>query len=172
MQYISFTVLYDNVLWQVIKENKSSTTITVNLALKARSLKGILTIFKDTTLESLPWARDTESDFNPKISNVKITIKGVANQHYSNGLRSYQTFTEARKFFASSTHKRNIQSGIVEKDLALSDVTLTNFLLSKFSLWLDFRASDDKYAHGSKRKLDKASGITFEIAKTAYPAGA
>ena len=41
--------------------------------------------------------RDTENYYNPKITKV---VEGVPNQIYSQGLRSYHTWEEARKLFA------------------------------------------------------------------------
>ena len=61
----------------------------------------------------------------------------------------------------------------VTKDLALADVSLGEFLTSKFTLWLDLRSTDDDRLHGSGRRVENASeDITIQIIKRAEAAGA
>ena len=62
---------------------------------------------------------------------------------------------------------------MVAKDLGLADVSLGEFLTSKFSLWLDLRTTDDDRLHGSGRRIENASeGVTIQLTKTAEVAGA
>ena len=57
--------------------------------------------------------------------------------------------------------------------MALADVTLDEFLISKYSLWLDLRTSDNDRLHGSGRRMENASEcITIQITKRAEAAGA
>ena len=59
------------------------------------------------------------------------------------------------------------------KDLALADVNLGEFLISKYSLWLDLRTRDDDRLHGSGRRIENASkGITIQITKKQEAASA
>ena len=44
--------------------------------------------------------RDTELFYNPKITKVETSIEGVQNQLFSQGMRAYQQWEEARKFLA------------------------------------------------------------------------
>ena len=44
--------------------------------------------------------RDTSKYYNPKIQNVTITIEGKPNQLYSLGMRSFEQYDQARKYFA------------------------------------------------------------------------
>ena len=61
---------------------------------------------------------------------------------------------------------------MVAKDLGLADVSLGEFLTSKFALWLDLRTTDDDRLHGSGRCIQNASeGVTIQITKKAEAAG-
>ena len=114
---------------------------------------------------------DTEAFYNPKITKVEVTIEGVSNQLYSQGLLAYQQWDEAKKFFAAGC-KRHPEVIVVAKDLALADVTLADFLTIKYAMWLDLRSMDDFQLHGSGRRVENASeGVTIQITKTAEAAG-
>ena len=163
-------ILYDRVLrHRKIKKDKSDTLWNINLNVPARSMKGILMLFEDSPSA---FARTTESFYNPKIEKVEVTIEGIPNQLYSQGMRAYQQWDEAKKFLAAGS-KRYPEVAAVAKDLALADVSLTDFLTTKYSLWLDLRTSDDDRLHGSGRRVENASeGVTIQITKTAETAGA
>ena len=90
-----------------------------------------------------------------------------------NGMRAYQTWDEAKTYFAASRgSKRHPEVGTAVKDLALADVNLREFLTSKYLLWPDLRTSDDDRLHGSGRRIENASeGITIQITKKAEAAG-
>ena len=105
---------------------------------------------------------------------MEVTIEGIPNQLYSQGMRAYQTRDKAKKYFAASPgSKRHPEVGTVAKNLAMADVNLGEFLTSKYSLWLDLRSSDDDRLHGSGYCLENASeGITIQITKKAEAAGA
>ena len=118
------------------------------------------------------YKRDTEAFYNPQLTKVEVTIEGVPNQLYSQGLRAYQQWDESRKIYAGG-HKRSPVTGAVSKDLALADVSLGEYLTSKYCLWLDLRSSDDDQLHGNGRRVENASeGITIQITKKAESAGA
>ena len=163
-------ILYDRVLrHRKIKKDKSDTLWNINLNVPARSMKGILMLFEDSPSA---FARTTESFYNPKIEKVEVTIEGIPNQLYSQGMRAYQQWDEAKKFLAAGS-KRYPEVAAVAKDLALADVSLTDFLTTKYALWLDLRTSDDDRLHGSGRRVENASeGVTIQITKTAETAGA
>ena len=87
-------------------------------------------------------------------------------------MRAYQMWDEARKLSAPG-RKRQPEVSVVAKDLAPADVSLGEFLTSKFALWLDRRTTDDDRLHGSGRRVENASeGVTIQITKTAEAAGA
>lgn len=167
------TIFYDRVLrHRKLAKNKSDTLWNINLNVPARSMKGILMLFETSSAGAL-WKRRSESFYNPKITKVEVTVEGVPNQLYSQGMRAYQQWEEARKFFASSPiRKRDPEVARVVKDLGLADVSLEEFLRSKYAFWLDLRTSDDDQLHGSGRRVVNTSeGITLQITKEAEEDG-
>ena len=165
---------YDRVLrHQKITMDKFNTLWNINLNVPACSMKGILMLFENVAAHQ-PFARNTQAFYNPKITKVEIIIEGISNQLYSQWMRAYQMWDEAKKYFAASPgSKRHPEVGTVAKDLAMADVNLGEFLNSKYTLWLDLRTSDDDRLHGSGRRKGNASeGITIQITKKAEAAGA
>ena len=162
-------VLYERVLrHRKITVNKSDTLWNINLNVPARSMKGILLLFE---APAAAFSRNTEAFYNPKITKVEVTIEGVPNQLYSQGMRAYQLWDEARKHFAAGT-KRHPKVATVAKDLALGDVSLGQFLTSKYALWLDLRTTDDDELYDNGRRVENASeGVTIQISKKAEAAG-
>ena len=155
-------ILYDRILrHRKITKNKSDTLWNINLNVPARSMKGILMLFED------PEKTNTEDFYNPKITKVEMTIEGVPNQLYSQGMKAYQQWDEINKFFAL-TSKRDKETDKFAKDLNFSDTTLEKYLTKRFALWLDLRTTDDNSLHGSGRRIENASeGITIQITKEA-----
>ena len=156
------TILYDRILrHRKITKNKSDTLWNINLNVPARSMKGILLLFED------PERTSTEKYYNPKIEKVEMTIEGVPNQLYSQGMRAYQQWDEINRFFAL-TSKRNKETDMIAKDLYFTNASLTKYLTDNYALWLDLRTTDDNTLHGSGRRVENASeGITIQIAKEA-----
>ena len=154
-------ILYDRVLrHRKMTMDRSNTLWNINLNVSARSMKGILMLFENVAVQQ-PFARNTEAFYNLQITKVEVTIKGIPNQLYSQGMRAYQMWDEAKKYFAPGS-KRHPEVGTAAKDLALADVNLGEFLSSKSSLWLDLSTSDDDRLHGSGRRIENASdGITI-----------
>ena len=126
-------------------------------------------LFEDVTAQQ-PFARNTESFYNPKITKVEVTIEGIPNQLFSQGMRAYQMWDEARKLFAAG-RQCHPEVAVVAKDFGLTDVSLREFLTSKFALWLELRATDDDRLHGSGRCIENASEeVTIQL--TAEAGGA
>ncbi|VDH93848.1 Hypothetical predicted protein [Mytilus galloprovincialis] len=144
-------ILYDRILrHRKITKNKSDTLWNINLNVPARSMKGILMLFED------PERTSTETYYNPNITKVEMTIEGVPNQLYSQGMKAYQQWDEINKFFALNS-KRNKTTEAVLKDVCFSYTTLEKYLTDNFALWLDLRSTDDNSLHGSGRKIENAS---------------
>ena len=165
-------ILYDRILRHCkIRKDKSDTIWNINLNVPARSMKGKLMLFEDVAAQQ-PFTRDTEAFYNPKITKVEVTIEGVPNQLFSRGMRAYQMWDEAKKFFAAGS-KQHPEVAEVAKDLALANASLGEFLTSKFTLWLDLRMTDDDRLQGSGCCVENASvGVTIQITKQAEAAGA
>ena len=153
-------ILYDRILrHRKITKNKSDTLWNINLNVPARSMKGILMLFED------PDRTSTETYFNPQITKVEMTIEGIPNQLYSQGMKSYQQWDEINKFFALNS-KQNKETNMIAKELCFTDTSLEKYLTTNYALWLDLRSTDDNTLHGSGRRIENASeGITIQIAK-------
>ena len=165
-------VLYDRVLrHRRLALNKKETLWNININVPARSMKGILLLFEDP---ADAFQRDTEEFYNPKIQKVEVTVEGVPNQLYSQGLRAYQQWDEAKKWFGGSpSSKKHPEVGAAQKDLQLADVSLQEYLTTKYGLWLDLRTTDDDQLHGSGRRIENGSeGLTIQITKKADGGGA
>ena len=129
-----------------------------------KSLKGILVLFE----EEKSYIRDTSKFYNPKIQKVSVTIEDKPNQLYSQGMRLFEQYDEAREYFAEGRLANDVQ-----KQLQLYDVSLGEYLVNKYALWLDFRMIDENELHGTGRRIENASeGITLQIEKKAETAGA
>ena len=106
--------------------------------------------------------------YNPKIQKVSVIVEGKPDQPYAQGMRSFEQYDEARKYFAEGAQRDNK----VQTQLQLHDVSLGEYLTDKYALWLDFRTIDENGLHGTGRKIENASeGITLQIEKKAESAG-
>ena len=57
--------------------------------------------------------------------------------------------------------------------MQLYDLSLGEYLVNRYALWLDFRTIDENKLHGTGRHIENASeGITLQIEKKAESAGA
>ena len=127
-------ILYDRILrHRKITKKKSDTLWNINSNVPARSMKGILMLFED------PDRTSTEDFVNPNITKVEMTIEGVPNQLYSQGMRQYQQWDEINKYFAL-TSKRDKETDKVAKDLYFSDTNIAKYLTKRFAVWLDLRS--------------------------------
>ena len=89
-------ILYERILrHRKLRRDKSDTVWNVNINTPARSMKGLLLLFVDP---AAAFQRDTEAFYNPQITKVEVTIEGVPNELYAQGLRAYQQWDEARSF--------------------------------------------------------------------------
>ena len=127
-------------------------------------LKGILVLFE----EERSYTRDMSKLYNPKIQKVSVTVEGKPNQLYSQGMRSFEQYDEACKYFAEGRLANEVQA-----QSQLYDISLGKYLVNKYALWLDFRTIDENELHGMGRRIENASeGITLQIEKKAESAGA
>ena len=109
-------ILYDRVLiHRIIPLNKEDQTWNINLNTPAKSVKGILMLFKEPTEKS------TFKLYNPKIDKISITVEGVPNQLYAQGMRRYQHWEEIQKYFGDSISREEHGLGVTNA-LNLSDM--------------------------------------------------
>ena len=112
------------------------------------------------------YTRDTSKFYNPKIQKVSVTIEGKPNQLNAQGMRSFEQYDEARKYFAEGRLANEVQA-----QLQLYDISLGEYLVNKYALWLDFRMIDENELHGMGKRIENASS-TLQIEKKVKSAGA
>ena len=84
----------------------------------------------------------------------------------------FEQYDEACKYFAEGKQRDN-DANEIQKHLQLYDLSLGEYLVNKYALWLDFRTIDENELHGTGRCIENASeGITLQIVKKAESAGA
>ena len=114
-----------------------------------KSLKGILVLFE----EEKPYVRGTSKFYNPKIQKVFVTIEGKPNQLYSQVMRSFEQYDKAHKYFTEGRLANEVQA-----QLQLYDVSLGEYLVNKYALWLDFRTIDENELQGMGRQIGNTLG--------------
>ena len=126
-------------------------------------MKGILVLFE----EEKPYLQDTSRYYNPKIQKVSVTVEGKPNQLYSQGMRSFEQYDKARKYFAEGRLANETQA-----QLQLHDVSVGEYLDNKYALWLDSRTIDENELHGAGRQIGNTLGrIMVQVEKKAETAG-
>ena len=101
-------------------------------------------------------------------TKVSVTIEGKPNQLYDQGMRSFEQYVEAREYFTEGRLANDVQA-----QLQLYDVSLGEYLVNWYALWLVFRTIDENELHRMGRRIENASeGITLQIEKKAESAGA
>ena len=168
-KYMKSSILYDRILRaRIIPINKSDTSFSVDINSPSKSLKGVLLIFTQER-SATKFPLDTEEFYNPKITKVEVTVEGVPNELYAQGMEYRHQYDEIVKHFAEGRLK---EAGAIQKDLQLHNVNIASYYNHKYALWLDFRTTDDNRLHGSGRQLENTSdGIRLQITKKAESAG-
>ena len=158
-------LLYDRILrHRKIIVNKSGTVWNWAFNMPCKSLKGILVLFE----EEKQFATDTSKYYNPKIQKVSVIVEGKPNQLYAQGMRSFEQYDEICKYFAKGRLANEVPA-----QLQLYDLSVGEYLVNMYALWLDLRMIDENELHGTGRKIENASeGITLQIEKKAETAGA
>ena len=99
-------------------------------------------------------------------------MEGNPNQLSTQGMRSFEQYDKICKYFTEGKQRDN-DANEIQKHLQLYDLSLGEYLVNKFALWLDFRTIDENELHGTGRCIEKASeGITLQIEKKKESAGA
>ena len=101
-------------------------------------------------------------------TKVSVIVEGKPNQLYAQGMRSFEQYDEAHKHFAKGRLANDAQA-----QLQLYDLSVGEYLVNKYALWVDFRMIDENELHGTGRRIENASeGITLQIEKKEESAGA
>ena len=135
----------------------SDTRLNLRVNPQRRSLKGILLLFVS------PYTvgnRDSEYYFNPDITKVAVTVNGVPNRVYNEGISGSDMWEELTRHFKPSTDGR-------------PNMTLAKYLAdNKFGLWIDLRSMDDTTMHGNGQRLvNTQDGVQLEIVRKASGSG-
>ena len=86
-------------------------------------------------------------------------------------MRLFEQYDEICKYFTEGKQKDN-NANEIQKHLQLYDVSLGEYLVNKYALWLNFRTIDENELHGTGRRTENASeGITFQTEKKGETAG-
>ena len=96
-EYQHMALLYDRILrHRQISVNKSDTMWSWSCNMPCKSLKGILVLFE----EEKSYVRDMSKYYNSGMQKVSVTVEGKPNHLYSQGMRLFEQYDEARKYFA------------------------------------------------------------------------
>ena len=104
--------------------------------------------------------KSSEEYIYPNIDGVKITIEGVPNSIYSQGIPKNRFYNEARRFFCPSC----------EKQTSDEFMTIEKLYSSGFSLVIDLRNNEGNVTGNGKKIVNTQSGILLEIKKKATTA--
>ena len=161
---------YDLVMREKMVPISRGGDIRINLRLnpQRRSLKGILLLFINPFVAG---ARDTENYFNPDITKVKVTVNGVLNRVYNEGISGSDMWNELTRYFNPHTHTRT--RGSHTPNGGRPNMTLAKYLTgNKFGLWIDLRSMADTTLHGNGQRLvNTQDGAQLEIERTASGSG-
>ena len=79
---------------------------------------------------------ETRASFT--IQKVSVIIEGKPNQLYAQGMRSFDQYDEICKYFTEGKQKDN-NADEIQKHLQLYHLSVGEYLVNKYALWLDFR---------------------------------
>ena len=127
-KYIERSILYDRILRaRIISLNNSDTSFSVDINSPSKSLKGVLLIFTKERSDT-KFTRDTEEFFNPKITNVEVTVEWVPNELYAPNMEYIHQYDEIVKHFAEGRLK---EAGAIPKDLQLHNINKASY----YTIW-------------------------------------
>ena len=135
----------------------SDTRLNLQVNPQRRSLKGILLLFISPYTAG---NRDSEYYFNPDITKVKVTVNGVPNRVYNEGISGSDMWNELTRHFKPHNGGK-------------PNMTLAKYLTAnKFGLWIDLRSMVDTTMHGNGQRLvNTQDGVQLEIERTASGSG-
>ena len=144
-------LLYDRILkHRKIIVNKKDTVWNWAFNMSCKSLKGILVLFD----EEGSYTRH-EQVLQSKNTKVSVIVEGKPNQLYTQRMRSFEQYHEICKYFAEGKQRDN-DANEIQKHLQLYNLSLGEYLVNKYALWLDFRMIDEKELHGTGTHIENA----------------
>ena len=88
-------------------------------------------------------------------------MEGKPNQLYAQGMRPFEQYAEICKYFTKGRLATDVQA-----QLQLYDISLGEYSVNKYAVWLNFRMIDENELHRMGRRIENASeGITLQIEK-------
>ena len=136
---------------QVVGVNRGEDSwLNIRVNPQRRSLKGLLLLF---TAPYNLGARDSEHYENPTITKVHLTINGVPNRVYNEGIKDIDMWRETNRFFGTKSKSSSVRSPGHGAN-GRPNMTLAKYLAdNKFGLWIDLRSMADTTLHGSGQHL-------------------
>ena len=133
-------------LMKTTEWSKDSTLIKKTINLPRNSMKAVVLLFRKKTVT------DSEEYVYPNIESIKVTIEGISNSVYSQGIPKSRLFEEAGRVFKLDS-----------KDQFMS---IQKFYKDHFALVVDLRTVNDSFTSGNGKKLvNTQSGLLLEIKK-------
>ena len=132
---------------KTISFSKSADSIiNESINVPRRSMKGLLLLFYEPYAGG---ARDSEKTFNPDITEVKVTVNGIPNKIFSQGMKTRDFWEEIFRRFG----KEN------------SSLDATGFYAGdRFALFVDLRSMKENNLRGSGLRLvNTKEGVQLSI---------
>ncbi|CAB4031794.1 Hypothetical predicted protein [Paramuricea clavata] len=131
--------------------DKDLTIVNENINIPRKSMSAIVLLFTNRV------RTDSEEYIYPNIDKVNLTIEGVPNAVFSQGLPKNRFFEEAKRFFCP----------MCEKSMADEFMSISKFFTNGFALVIDLRSTQDDTTGGGKKIVNTQSGVLLEIKKRA-----
>ena len=149
--------------------DKSDDKWEFKINVSSKSLKAILLLFVDPADGGEAFDRDSEKFYNPKITDINITIGGRRNQLFDSGMKPAHHWQEISKYFIAGSETTVDAQGRGKK---LTDMTPGDYFNDKYALLLHLRSTDDESLHGSGRDTNGQNNeIQLLIKKESETAG-
>jgi hypothetical protein len=141
-------------LMQTSNWDKDLTIVNENINIPRKSMSAIVLLFTNKV------RTDSEQYLYPNLEKVRLTIEGVPNSVFSQGLPKSRFFEEAKRFFCP----------MCEKSMADEFMSIDKFYKDGFALVIDLRSTQDDTTGGGKKIMNTQSGVLLEITKKATTA--
>ncbi|CAB3977056.1 Hypothetical predicted protein [Paramuricea clavata] len=134
--------------------DKDLTIVNENINIPRKSMSAIVLLFTNRV------RTNSEEYIYPNIDKVNLTIEGVPNAVFSQGLPKSRFFEEAKRFFCP----------MCEKSMADEFMSISKFFSDGFALVVDLRSTQDDTTGGGRKIVNTQSGVLMEINKRATTA--